>query len=178
MISELDTGYLERVELNYVSERTDSFHSAYFSPRTEQTVYDDRQEGFSDFMTDLGAKLESGYDGSLAIEVTPYQGGKHTIFGRSSAVFTETDGVRVSIIGPDLAIEELMGGIAKAGYGIPQDKSFMADWRHPVQSVKGYLSARGCIEALERDVVENERLEGSVRHITYEIQRDDVQIGS
>ena len=167
--------HLERVELNYVTERTESAHSAYFSPSHTETVYDQRGEGFSEFLTQLGAELESRYDGSLAIEVIPYQGEKHSIIGRSSAVFTETDGVRVSIMGPDLAIEELMGGIAKAGYGIPQDKSFVADWHHPVQSVKGYISARGCVKALERDVVEKEHLESGVHHITYEIQRDDVQ---
>ncbi len=170
MISELDTDCLERVELNYVSERTQNFHSAYISPRTEQTVYDDRQEGFSDFMTDLGAKITEEY--GATVDVSAYVGEEHAAIGRSTAVFSKTSGARVSIVGNDDAIEAYMEGIAEGGYGLPQEKSFMADWHHPIQSVKGYMTAKETLKDLEEDFTEVSHLESNVNHITYQ-ERDD-----
>lgn len=166
MISELDTDCLERVELNYVSERTDSFHSAYVSPRTEQTVYDDRQEGFSDFMADLGTKIAEEY--GATVEVSAYEGEKHSAIGRATAVFWETSGVSVSVVGNDDAIEAYMEGVAKGGYGLPQDKSFIADWHHPIQSVKGYMTAKDTLKDLEGDFTEVRDVEGNVSHVTYQ----------
>ena len=170
MISELDTDCLERVELNYMSERTDSFHSAYISPRTEQTVYDDRQDGFSDFMSDLGAKVAEEY--GATVEVSAYEGEKRSAIGSHTAVFSELSGARVSIVGNDDAIEAYMEGLAEGGYGLPQEKSFMADWHHPIQSVKGYMTARETLKDLEEEFTEARQVESNVTHITY-VERDD-----
>ncbi len=156
---------IERVELDYVTTEHEWMSTRPFRNSNElTTVYDDRQEGFAESLAEIGQEVAEAY--GATIEVAPYE--EHTThYGRFLAQKIDTEGMRVTITGSAEAIEDMMISVAAEGHGLTQYRSVLADWRHPVQSVKGFWTALQAHKVLEDCVKEEAEVADDVRHVRY-----------
>ncbi|MDP6627874.1 MAG: hypothetical protein QGG50_08220 [Methanopyri archaeon] len=139
-------GPLERVELNYVTEQTDCFNSSLLGGFKTHTVYDQRQEGFTEFMDGLATEMNDMFGAS--VDISSYEGHVLSANRALANAYRESDGIKVTLTGTKEAVKGFVTMVAERGYGLPQEEWFMADWHHPIQSVKGYCTSRNTREEL------------------------------
>jgi len=130
---------LVRAELNYAIDRDIRTYSCIDFPTHVVTAYSQRADEFGSPLVDVvEAMATDGYQ--IDVTVEPYERSLNS-YSRALMTMGEEIGTKVTYVGSKDDLEELVSRVAEADLGVPETMSPLADWKHPIQSFKGYRTA-------------------------------------
>ena len=130
---------LVRAELNYTIDRDIRTYSPIDFPTHIVTAYPQRADEFGSPITDVvDAMAADGYQ--IDVTVDSYDRSLNS-YSRALMTMGEEVGTKVTYVGSKEGLEELVSRVAEADLGVPETMSPLADWKHPIQSFKGYRTA-------------------------------------
>ncbi len=130
---------LVRAELNYAIDRDIRTYSCIDFPTHVVTAYPQRADEFGSPLVDVvEAMAADGYQ--IEVTVEPYEKSLNS-YSRALMTMGEESGTAVTYVGSKEDLEELVSRVAEADLGVPETMSPLADWKHPIQSFKGYRTA-------------------------------------
>lgn len=142
---------LVRAELNYTIDRDIRTYSPIDFPTHIVTAYPQRADEFGSPLVDVvEAMAAEGYQMDVTVE--PYEKSLNS-YSRALMTMGDETGTRVTYVGSKEDLEDLVSRVAEADLGVPETMSPLADWKHPIQSFKGYRTALSKAHEVEDSVL-------------------------
>ncbi|MDP6627151.1 MAG: hypothetical protein QGG50_04550 [Methanopyri archaeon] len=115
------------------------------------TSYPQRGEGFPETMEAACEFANNAIGGNLSYEITPHteKSHYHGPWPAPAWMDVEEKGYTLSMTGTKDQIDLVLVELADADYGTPERNALLAEWTHPIQSVKGHYAAKERIGSLE-----------------------------
>lgn len=149
------------VKLTYLTEVDRTTMSGFPSPQNirDITVYSERVDGLENCMRWAGDLVAEEVDPGFTYTVTPYESSSLPMGMAPTSMLAskEEKGYTLTMAGTKEAIDDVITELGDSGYGLPERNAWVADWNHPIRSVKGTRHAANTIESLTDFYLPQER---------------------